>query len=126
MVTRCGRWQTAVFVLAMGLAVSAASCNKAGGPSATDQAQPAAKRYHLKGKVVSVDKQAGTVTVDAEDIPGFMEAMAMAYPAKPPEQLNQLSPGDAVTADVVKDSDSYWLENITVTQHSAAPAKPTG
>jgi Cu/Ag efflux protein CusF len=130
MTTRYGRWQTAVFLLAVGLAVSTVSCNKAQSPTAApsegNAPQPAAKRYRLKGKVVSVDKKAGTVTVDGEDIPGFMGAMAMAYPAKPAEQLNQLSPGDSVTADVVKDSDSYWLENISVIQHGATPTKPTG
>jgi hypothetical protein len=31
------------------------------------------KRYALKGKVVAIDRNAGTANVDTEAIPGFME-----------------------------------------------------
>jgi len=61
----------------------------------------AAKRYHLSGRVVSVDKQAHMLNVDGEAIPGFMTAMTMPYNAKPESQLDKLSPGDSITADVV-------------------------
>jgi Cu/Ag efflux protein CusF len=97
-----------------------ASCNKsAKQPTAN---APVAKRYHLKGKVVSIDKPAKMVNVDAEAIPDFMGAMTMPYTVKPEGELDKLSPGDAITADVVAQDDKYWLENITVTGHSAAPA----
>jgi protein SCO1/2 len=82
-----------------------------------------AKRYSLKGKVVSVDKNAGTANVDNEPIAGFMEAMIMPYNMKPASVLDQLQPGDSITADVVVDSDKYWLENVKVTGHSKAPAE---
>ena len=94
------------------------SCNKA----AKIAAAPGSKRYHLKGKVVSIDKPAKMVNVDAEAIPDFMGAMTMPYTVKPEGELDKLSPGDAITADVVAQDDKYWLENITVTGHSAAPA----
>ena len=82
----------------------------------------AAKRYHLQGKVVSVDKRANMLNVDGETIPGLMAAMTMPYNVKPATQLDKLSPGDAITADVVVQGDDSWLENIAVTGHSAAPA----
>ncbi len=94
------------------------SCNKA---TKTADA-PGTKRYHLKGKVVSVDKQAKMVNVDADAIPDFMGAMTMPYTVKPESELDKLSPGDAITADVVAQDDKYWLENITVTGHPTAPA----
>jgi Cu/Ag efflux protein CusF len=94
------------------------SCNK---PTKT-AAAPGSKRYHLKGKVVSVDKPAKMVNVDAEAIPDFMGAMTMPYTVKPEGELDKLSTGDAITADIVAQDDKYWLENITVTGHSAAPA----
>jgi protein SCO1/2 len=80
------------------------------------------KRYHLKGKVVSVDQQAKMVNVDSEAIPGFMDAMTMPYQVKPESELDKLSPGDAVTAYVVVQDEKAWLENIAVTAHSGAPA----
>jgi protein SCO1 len=82
----------------------------------------AAKRYHLKGTVVSVDQRAHMVNVDADAIPGFMDAMMMPYSVKPASELGRLSPGDAITADVVVQGDNYWLENITITGHTTPPA----
>jgi len=115
-----------VFLL---LILSSVSCNKPAppAPAATQTASsPTAKRYHLKGKVVSVDKQAGSANVAAEAIPDFMDAMTMPYEIKPPSQLDQIAVGDSIEADVVLDNDKYWLENVHVTQHAAAPpAKPT-
>jgi protein SCO1 len=82
-----------------------------------------AKRYHLKGKVVSIDKRASMANIDGEDIPGFMGAMTMPYTVKPTSELDKLAPGDAITADVVVQDDNSWLENVAVTSHSAPPAK---
>ena len=78
------------------------------------------KRYHLKGKVVSVDKRANMANIDGEEIPGFMGAMVMPYVVKPASELEKLSPGDAITADVVVQGDDSWIENVTVTTHGTA------
>ena len=90
--------------------------------------QPASKRYSFKGRVVSIDSQAQSATIDGEAIPGFMDAMAMSYKIKPPAALSQLAPGDSIAAEVVvfeSKSDApadYWLENVKVTAH--APTLP--
>jgi len=84
--------------------------------------QSSAKRYALKGKVMSVDKNAGTANIDNEPIAGFMDTMIMPYTFKPSAQIDQLQPGDSITADVVVDSDKYWLENVQVTGHSKPAA----
>ena len=90
----------APFCLCALLAFSVA-CNR--GPSQPGGAtgQPAAKRYSLRGRVISVDKNAGTANIDNEPIAGFMDAMIMPYTIKPPSTLDQLQPGDSITADVV-------------------------
>lgn len=101
------------------------ACNKGPTPSSgqmTSQVQPA-KHYHLKGKVVSIDQRAKMADIDGEAIPGFMEAMTMPYQVKPAEELNKLSAGDTITADVVVQNEDAWLENILVTGHPQAPAK---
>ncbi len=117
---------TTLFLGCLLLALSAASCNKPAPASNPSSAQAPGKRYQLKGRVVSVDKPAGSVSVDAEAIPGFMDAMTMPYPVQPVSLLDQLSTGDAITADVVVSGDKYWLENVKVTEHATAPpAKPT-
>jgi len=92
------------------------SSQRGGAPAQTT----AAKRYHLTGKVVSIDKRAHMLNVDGQEIPGLMSAMTMPYNVKPESQMETLSPGDSITADVVVQGDNSWLENIAVTAHSAA------
>src|ERR1700691_6130830 len=90
---------------------------------------PTARRYPFKGKVMSVDKNARTANIDNEPIPGFMDPMVMPYTIKPPAMLDQLQPGDTITADVVvqpenvqQADNSYWLKNVKVIGHSNTPA----
>jgi protein SCO1 len=88
----------------------------------------ATKRYHFTGRVISIDNQAQSASIDGDLIQGFMEPMVMTYKMKPASMLQHLSPGDSISADVVvvdhnprdetADSD-YWLENVKVTGHAA-------
>ena len=90
---------------------------------------PAAKRYPFTGRVVSIDNQSQQAIINGDDIPGFMDAMAMPYKIKPAATLNHLLPGDSISAEVVtiptdpKNEDAvpdYWLENVKVLAHSDA------
>jgi protein SCO1/2 len=111
----------ALFCLCALLAFSVA-CNRGPAQPGATTGQPAAKRYSLKGRVISVDKNAATANIDNEPIAGFMDAMIMPYTIKPPSTLDQLQPGDSITAVVVVEPDRYWLENVKVTGHSKPPA----
>jgi protein SCO1/2 len=89
--------------------------------------QEQAKRYHLVGKVLSVDQQQSSAMIDGQDIPGFMAAMAMPYPVHDSKALASLSPGDQITADVVVTGDGAYLENIIVTKKgTGSTAQPPG
>ena len=113
----------ALFSLCALLALSA-SCNRA--QTGSTSSQSGVKRYAFKGKVISVEKNAGTANIDNEPISGFMDAMIMPYTVKPASTLDQLQSGDSITADVVVQADNtYWLENVKVTGHSKAPGTPT-
>ncbi|MGA8868596.1 MAG: SCO family protein [Candidatus Sulfotelmatobacter sp.] len=103
-----------------------AACNRGKTPATAASNQSGAKRYPFKGKVISIDKQAGTANVGNEPIPDFMDSMIMGYAIKPAGVLNQLQPGDTITGEVVVQGDNYWLENVTLVQHASSPApKPT-
>jgi Cu/Ag efflux protein CusF len=108
--------------LAAGISFSA---GLAGCGSSKPAQQPAEgpQRYHLDGRVVSVETAKQQVTVDAGDIPGFMAAMTMGYPVKNPNLLTPLSPEDKITADVVVNGNDVYLENIVVVK-KADKAKP--
>jgi Cu/Ag efflux protein CusF len=92
------------------------ACNRA--PSQPGSANSSTtKRYQLKGKIITLDKNAASATISNEPIPGFMDPMVMSYTIKPPATLAQLQPGDSITADVVVQPDnSYWLENVKILQ----------
>ena len=73
-------------------------------------------RYDLKGKVISVDRTNGTVTVDHDDIAGYMPAMQMPFPLHDPDALKDIDSGDTVQATLVVTDDGYWLENPFITK----------
>ena len=81
------------------------------------------KHYALHGRVISKDVSAQQLTVDNENIPGFMPAMTMPYPVKDPQGLNTVQPGDKISADVVV-KDGYWLQHLTVTDTSGRGKLP--
>ncbi len=94
------------------------------GPSKSPE-NSQAKRYHLTGRVVSVDKANKSVMIDGDEIPGFMSAMQMPYTVKDASLLDKLTAGDQIAADVVVRDEESWLENISVTGH-VTPPKPAG
>jgi len=100
-------------LLIIGFALT--SCNNAGTDSSNTTPLAGASRYHLKGKVVSIDEPGKMAIIDAEAIPDFMGAMSMPYKIKPESDLQKLKPGEAIAADVVVQGDNYWLENIAIT-----------
>lgn len=88
------------------------------------KSSPEVKRYAMKGKVLSVAKEEGSATIDADAIPGWMDAMAMPYPVPDEKALANLTPGDEITAQLVITSDGkYHLENIVVTRKSDGTSK---
>jgi protein SCO1/2 len=85
--------------------------------SATGNASATAKRYVLKGKVVSVDKAAKKATIDHEAIEGYMDAMTMAFPIHDDWLWDDLTPGSEIRADLVVDNaakEPFWLENVGI------------
>jgi protein SCO1 len=107
-----------LFVFLLALSLAAAAC-KSGG-------QGDEKRYHLEGTVVSIDQAQGRLVIDHKEIPGFMGAMTMPYPTADPKDLDRVSPGDQITADVVVGQNRIRLENIVVVKKSDGKSAPTG
>ena len=84
-----------------------------------------AKRYHLKGEVISKKNATNEVEVKHEAIPNFMPAMTMTYKVPDSKAVAALLPGDAIEADVVvpKNGDPYWLDEVTITNTPQGPIK---
>jgi protein SCO1/2 len=80
------------------------------------------KRYPLQGTVVSVDPDRREITIQHEDIPGFMPAMTMPFVVLPKDAvlLSHVSPGDEVTATLVVPDSRYWIEDLVVVKKATA------
>ena len=84
--------------------------------SACANAEVEERRYEITGKVVSVDAENGTVTLDHKAIGDFMAAMTMPFPLKDTWAFEHLKPGDGVNAILVVSGDEHWLEQAVISQ----------
>jgi protein SCO1 len=98
-----------------------------GTPSAPPKTA-AQKNFMIRGRVVSAN--GNHVTLDGEDVPGFMEAMTMDYKLVDPSVASELHPGDRITAKVLADRDkdgdytNIQLDNIVVIAQARPDYKP--
>ena len=77
------------------------------------QGQSGKKEYTFRGKVEKVDTKTKTLSVNGEDVPGWMMAMTMTYGVDKPEILNKVKAGDQITAKVY-DGDFSTLHDVQV------------
>jgi protein SCO1/2 len=70
------------------------------------------KLYPLKGKILSRDAADGTLRVDHEAIPGFMEAMTMDYSVRGANVEGLPPDGTRVEAKLHVANDGYWLTDV--------------
>ncbi len=90
-----------VAVLGMALLIAAACFG---------QSAPAKKALTFHGKVEAV--AADGLTVDGENVEGWMGAMTMKYKVDDPKVLKTLKPGDRITATVYEGD--YSLHKVQV------------
>ncbi len=96
--------------------------------SITTQPSTPQKTFTIRGKIIAAN--ATHVTLDGEDVPGFMEAMTMDYKLKDPSVASELHPGDRITAKVLADrtTDGNYtnvqLDNIVVIAQARPDYKP--
>ena len=104
------------FVIALGMV----ACGSGEAPPA-EEAAPASetetpsgpKHYHSKGVVEAIDVAEGKVTLAHEDIPGFMNAMTMAFDVKDPSLLEQLAVGQEVEFALIVEADgTYYISDF--------------
>jgi protein SCO1/2 len=109
-----------------GTALGLAGCRPVGsGDAAGNQAKGGPVRhYPVTGTVVGTNAETGQVELDAQAIPGFMDAMTMPYTLKDPGELKQLHHGDVLTATLDVDGNGARLDAVKVTSRTAETLEP--
>ena len=83
-------------------------------------------QYALRGQVMDKNIATSEITVNHEEIPGFMPAMTMPYKVKDLAVVAEVEPGDKIAAEVVLSDDgkTYWLDDVRITDESARNSTP--
>lgn len=86
------------------------ACKKAELPSQD------AKRFKLKGEVISVDKANKKASIKHEEVEGYMEPMTMDFQIREDWVWDDLTAGSEIHADLVVDDakGEFWLEKIAI------------
>jgi len=74
--------------------------------------RPGVKIYDGAGVIVSIDRDAGRIEINHQDIKGFMPAMTMSFKARRPSLLDNLAPGDKVEFQLRDDGSQVVLVKI--------------
>lgn len=84
----------------------------------------ASETHFVRGKVISVDAKDGVIALDTEKIPGFMDAMTMAYTLQNPSAASELHPGDVITAQLQIGTQGAVLSQIDIIQQAVLNSLP--
>jgi protein SCO1/2 len=96
-------------LVVVGLLAILAGCQN---QSSSGTGKEAGKVYDIKGKVVAVDAEKKTVTIDHEDITGLMKAMKMEFKVEDEKILAGLKAGDAVHGKLKADGGNYVVTGL--------------
>lgn len=81
-------------------------------PSSASPGAPLTQTHDIRGTVVAVAPESGTVNLDHEEIPGLMAAMRMEYQVKDVGMLTGLKPGDRVSGRLQARDGEYLIVSL--------------
>ena len=122
-----GCCKTALLLIAVIALASTLGCaespHEAAGESVAENSEQV---FEVAGRVRGISGDRETITIEHEEIPGFMPAMTMPFYLAEPGLAEGLEPGDAVGFRyVVKERESY-IDRIEVVDDDSVPASPAG
>ncbi|HZQ69273.1 MAG TPA: SCO family protein [Terriglobales bacterium] len=86
----------------------------------------AAQRYAAKGLVLKVDKTHSSLLISCEEIPDYMEAMAMPFTVHNAKELDGLIPGTMIEFTLVVDGNLSYVEGIRIHRYEGVEQDPLG
>ena len=84
----------------------------------------AATRYPVTGIVLKVDRPHRSFDASCAAIPGYMEAMAMAYSVLDNRELADLKPGAYVDFTLVVEKERSYVEGIRIHRYESSEREP--
>jgi protein SCO1/2 len=90
------------------------------------------RQYPLTGEVLAIKPDKSEIQVKHDEVKGFMEPMTMWFTIRDPTLLDNLAPGDLISATLVLTSEDHYLAGIRKTgsrapgEVSAPPPDPIG
>ena len=84
----------------------------------------AGQRYSASGLLVQVDRPHHAIDVSCRAIPGYMNAMEMRFPVRPPNALDGLRPGMTIEFTLAVEKQSAYVENIRIHQYQSTDQEP--
>ncbi len=70
--------------------------------------------YKMRGTIVAVHAEDKSASIDADAIPGFMDAMTMEYTIHDAAAFSKLKPKDKITGDLIVGPDGAYVDNIKI------------
>ncbi|MGI4830262.1 MAG: SCO family protein [Janthinobacterium lividum] len=107
---------TVALSLSLGLSGCHAGTKATAGQGATNAAGTATPGYFVRGRIVAVDANSGSVILDHEAIQGLMPAMTMTYKLANPGEISELHGGDRITATLLADKGPEGPTNLRLTE----------
>ena len=107
-------------VAIVALCLLAACSKRDAAPAPHEPQKPAPVAHAFKGKIERIDAKARTLTVNSENVEGWMPAMTMVYTVDNPEIFATIAIGDTITARVF-DGDFATLHRVEI---QPRPSKP--
>ncbi|MGC4071009.1 MAG: copper-binding protein [Nibricoccus sp.] len=108
------------FAVAQTSALRACDCGKSSptksastSAGTADSEKSAPRKFPLKGVITDVMPDQSALMVKHEAIPGVMKAMTMMFTVEP-AALASVKKGDAITAVMYRDGDTWRLEDVKV------------
>lgn len=114
------RFTSRVFCLIVAfLSIAASGCSSvdqtlsdASSDDAVSESGPGIQIYQATGVVTAVNNKSGEVSIDHEDIPGFMSAMKMTFPVRDRSLIEGLNPGDKIEFELERRSSDLTVTKI--------------
>jgi protein SCO1/2 len=84
----------------------------------------ATQTYAVRGLLLKIDERTRSLLISCELIPGYMDAMVMAFNVGDTAQLDNLQVGTLIDFDLVVDGDKSYVQNIRQHHYEGVEADP--